>query len=247
MVNVLLAGESWVTVEMEIKGRNVITDSGYDEAADRFIATLDTIGADVTYQPCHVAAQDFPRTLTELNQYDVVVLSDIGADTLQITPEVANGETDVDRCALLAEYVREGGALGMVGGYMSFGGKGGQARYANTPIADALPVEIARADDRVETPSGATPTNRGVPNADLPAEWPHVLGYNQFTADPDAEVWATVNDDPFVVVGDYGDGSAFAFATDCAPHWAPETFLEWDHLPTLWTRIIERVAGSTID
>lgn len=247
MVDVLLAGESWVSVQLEIKGRNVIMDSGYDEAADWFIATLEAVGANVTYQPCHVAAQEFPRSHAELNQHDVVILSDIGADTLQITKQVANGKTDVDRCALLAEYVREGGALGMVGGYMSFAGKGGQARYANTPIADILPVEIAHTDDRVETPNGATPMNRGVPNADLPAEWPHVLGYNRFTADPDAEVWATVNDDPFVVVGDYGDGSAFAFATDCAPHWAPETFLEWDHLPTLWTRIIERVAGPTTD
>lgn len=244
MVEVLLAGESWVTVQFEIKGRDVIAESEYGEAADYFIAALETAGASVTFQPCHVAATSFPRTRDALDEYDIVILSDIGADTLQITSQVAASETDVDRCALLAEWVRDGGALGMIGGYMSFAGKGGQARYRMTPLADVLPVEIARADDRVEAPGGATPVNEGVPDADLPAEWPHVLGYNRFSADDDAEVWATVADDPFLVVGDYGEGSAFAFATDCAPHWAPPTLLEWEHWPTLWKRVLDRIIGD---
>ncbi|WP_255358977.1 glutamine amidotransferase [Haladaptatus sp. R4] len=104
-----------------------------------------------------------------------------------------------------------------------------------------LPVEIAAGDDRVETPSGAVPKNEGVPDADLPDEWPHVLGYNRTTAKPEAEVWATVQDDPFLAIGDYGDGSSFAYATDCAPHWAPEGLLSWDGLPTLWERVLDRV------
>ena len=241
MTNVLLAGESWVTVQLEIKGRNVVQDSTYGEAADRFVETLEAVGASVTFQPCHVAAESFPRTESELDEYDLVILSDVGADTLQITEQVADGDTDVDRCALLADWVRDGGALGMVGGYMSFAGKGGQARYGRTRLAEALPVEIADGDDRVETPDGAVPHNDGVPDADLPAEWPHVLGYNRFTAKPGAEVWATVRDDPFLVVGDHGDGSSFAYATDCAPHWAPEGLLSWEHLPTLWSRVLDRV------
>ena len=241
MVDVLLAGESWVLLQFEIKGRNVMRDSQYGEAADHFIETLEEIGASVTYQPCHVAAESFPRTHNELDQYDLIILSDIGADTLQITDQVAAGETDVNRCALLAEWVREGGALGLIGGYMSFAGKGGQARYRSTAIADILPVEIQQGDDRVETPAGATPQNQAVPEDELPEEWPHVLGYNRFTAATDAEVWATVNDDPFLVVDDVGDGSSFAYATDCAPHWAPEEFLEWKYLPTLWTQILNRM------
>ncbi|UPV76825.1 glutamine amidotransferase (plasmid) [Halorussus limi] len=241
MTNVLLAGESWVTVQFEIKGRNVLQDSQYGEAADRFVSTLEEVGASVTYQPCHVAAESFPRTTAELDEYDLVILSDVGADTLQITDRVADGDTDVDRCALLAEWVREGGALGMVGGYMSFAGKGGQARYGRTPVADVLPVEVSAGDDRVETPDGAVPQNEGVPGADLPAEWPHVLGYNRTVAKSDADVWATVRSDPFLAVGDYGDGSSFAYATDCAPHWAPEGLLSWDHLPTLWRRVLDRV------
>lgn len=241
MTDVLLAGESWVTVTFEVKGRNVMRDAEYGEAADSYIATLEDAGADVTYQPCHAVEDEFPRTGQELDQYDVIILSDVGADTLQITPRVAAGETDVDRCAVLADWVRDGGALGMVGGYMSFAGKGGQARYASTQLADVLPVVIASGDDRVETPTGATPTTEGIPGLDVPRDWPVILGYNRFTADDDASVWATVNDDPFLVVGDAGQGSTFAYATDCAPHWAPTEFLDWEPLPSLWRRILERV------
>jgi uncharacterized membrane protein len=239
MADVLLAGESWVTVQFEIKGRNVMRDATYGEAADQFIEVLEGLGHDVTFQPCHVATREFPRTREELDMYDLVILSDIGADSLQVTPQVAAGDTDADRLACLADWVRDGGALGMVGGYMSFGGKGGQARYANTPLADVLPVTITAGDDRVETPAGATPRNEGVPNADLPTEWPHVLGYNRFRAADDADVWATVKDDPFLVCGDAGDGRAFAYATDCAPHWAPEAFLTWESLPTLWDAVVD--------
>lgn len=241
MMDVLLAGESWVTVTFEVKGRNVIRDATYNEAADSFIGTLENMGANVTFQPCHVVADEFPRTTQELDQYDVVILSDVGADTLQITPRVAAGNTDVDRCALLAEWVRGGGALGMIGGYMSFAGKGGQARYGSTPLADVLPVDIATGDDRIETPAGTAPINAGIPGLDIPEEWPQILGYNRFSAHEDAEVWATVKDDPFLVIGDAEEGSAFAYATDCAPHWAPTQFLDWDHLPTLWERILQRV------
>ncbi|WP_137287779.1 glutamine amidotransferase [Halorussus salinisoli] len=243
MVEVLLAGESWYTLTFEVKGRNVLWDSEYGEPADHLIAALETAGCTVTHQPCRVANQNFPRHLEDIEDYDLVLLSDIGADTLQITPQVADGRTDVDRCELLETYVRNGGALGMIGGYMSFAGKGGQARYGTTPVADVLPVEIAQTDDRVETPSGAVPRKQEAP-VDLSEEWPPVLGYNRVKAESDAEVWATIRDDPFLVVGDYGDGSAFALTTDCAPHWAPAEFLEWESLPDLWSALIGRTTAE---
>lgn len=244
MTEILLAGESWITVRFEIKGKNVISDSTYGEAADHLISVLEGMGATVEFQPCHVAAEQFPRTREALDEYDLVILSDVGADTLQITPQVAAGETDADRLALLDEYVRDGGALGMVGGYMSFAGKSGQARYGRTSIADVLPVDIALSDDRVEAPSGIRPESEGPLAEEFPDTWPTVLGYNQFEATADAEVWATVGDDPFLVVGDYGEGNAFAFASDCAPHWAPEPFLAWEDLPRLWKRIVDRTTGG---
>lgn len=239
--DVLLVGESWVTFSVEIKGRNIVQDSYYEEAAAYLNAALESAGADADFIPCHALSKQFPSTIDGLDAYDLVILSDVGADTLQITPRVAAGETDIDRCRLLAEYVAKGGALGMIGGYMSFAGKNGAARYGRTALSDVLPVTISVADDRVETPDGPLPSPTASMPGSPPSEWPSILGYNKLEAAPDADMWATVRDDPLLVVGDYEDGSTFAFATDCAPHWAPEDFLEWKYLPTLWKNILDRV------
>jgi uncharacterized membrane protein len=240
-MNVLLAGESWHEISLYVKAQNVTASSSYTEAGEYLIAALEAAGANVSYQPCHVAYEAFPRSREALEAYDLVLLSDIGAQSLLLTPDVAAGETDANRLRLLAEYVADGGAVGMIGGYMSFAGEHGQAGYGRTALADVLPVEIAHHDDRIERPEGVRPENHGVDG--LPEEWPPVLGYNRVTADDAAEVWATVGDDPLVVVGEYGDGSAVAFTTDCAEHWAPREFLEWERLPDLWAAILDRVAG----
>ena len=42
----------------------------------------------------------------------------------------------------------------MFGGYLSFQGINGVARYKNTPIERILPVNILPYDDRVEAPEG---------------------------------------------------------------------------------------------
>ena len=41
----------------------------------------------MTFQPTHVAARDFPQTPEALARYDVVMLSDIGANTLLLHPD----------------------------------------------------------------------------------------------------------------------------------------------------------------
>lgn len=237
-MDVLLVGESWHEVSMTVKSQNVTMSSSYVEAGAYLIAALESAGADVTYQPCHVAHETFPRTRSGLS-YDLVILSDVGAQTLLLTPEVAGGTLGTNRLELLAEYVDDGGAVGMIGGYMSFAGENGQAGYARTPLADVLPVEISAYDDRIERPSGVRPRNQGL--EELPTEWPPVLGYNRVSASGDGEVLATVDGDPLVVVGEYGDGSSFAFTADCAEHWAPTQFLEWERLPDLWSAILSRV------
>jgi uncharacterized membrane protein len=235
-MNVLLAGESWHEITMYVKARDVTTSGSYTEAGEYLIAALETAGADVTYQPAHVAYESFPRTAAALSKFDLVILGDIGAQSLQLTPAVAAGNTDGDRLRALAEYVEAGGALGMIGGYMSFAGENGQAGYGRTVIDDVLPVDISNHDDRIERPAGVTPTNQAIDG--LPDRWPDVLGYNRVTAAADGTVLATVDDDPLLVVGEYGSGRAFAFTTDCAEHWAPQSFLEWEHLPELWDWIL---------
>lgn len=234
-MNILLAGESWHELTLYAKGTTVTTTAGYTEAGEHLIAALETAGATVTYQPNHIAHREFPRTAEALDEYDLVVLSDIGAQTLLVSPSVAAGETDGNRCQLLSEFVANGGALGMIGGYTSFAGELGQAGYGRTALAEVLPVDIGLVDDRVERPTGVTPKNIGLP--ELPAEWPAVLGYNRL--EPEGKVLATVDEDPLLVVGDYGEGRTFAFTTDCAPHWAPAEFLEWGRLPALWAAVLD--------
>ncbi|WP_458210414.1 glutamine amidotransferase [Haladaptatus sp. NG-SE-30] len=239
-MEVLLAGESWHEISLIVKAQDVTASSSYTEAGEYLIAALEAVGASVSYQPCHVAAEKFPRSKEKLAQYDLVLLSDIGAQTLLLTPEVAAGNVGTNRCQVLAEYVADGGSLGMIGGYMSFAGEQGQAGYSRTALAEVLPVEISPTDDRIERPAGIHPQNQEIEG--LPGEWPAILGYNRVSPSDDSEVWATVGDDPLLVVGDYGEGSSFALTTDCAEHWAPQAFLEWTHLPDLWRKILNRMS-----
>src|SRR5246127_5473348 len=58
---------------------------------------------------------------------------------------------------LVKEYVLQGGGLAMAGGYLSFQGIYGAARYHRSPIEEVLPVSLLPTDDRVEKPEGINP------------------------------------------------------------------------------------------
>jgi uncharacterized membrane protein len=74
-------------------------------------------------------------------------------------------------------------------------------------------------------------------------EWPLLLGYNRLRAKEDATVVATVGKDPLLVVSEFGRGRTAAFASDCAPHWAPPEFVEWPDYAELWSSIILWAGG----
>ncbi|ELZ27547.1 hypothetical protein C475_06495 [Halosimplex carlsbadense 2-9-1] len=247
-ISALLVGESWQTIEFHVKGFDLFSSSSYTEAIDYLQAALTSDGIDTTYQPCHVAASSFPETAAELGEYDVVVLSDIGYNTLAIPPETfGDGARRPDRLRLIDEFVRDGGGLLMIGGYLSFQGINGRANYAGTPVEDALPVAMQRTDDRVERSDGVYPE---VVDPDHPVlanirdDWPDFLGYNRFEADDDARELVRIEEDPFLVVGDHGSGRSAAFASDCAPHWGPMEFVEWESYPTLWADLVRWLAND---
>ena len=108
--------------------------------------------------PSHEAQRDFPQTPEGLAAFDAVILSDIGSNTLLLHPDtwIASKRTP-NRLRSLKTYVENGGGLLMVGGYYSFQGINGGARYHGTPVEDVLPVDILPYDDRVEVPEGFTP------------------------------------------------------------------------------------------
>lgn len=247
-IRVLIAGESWVTHSIHQKGFDSFTTTSYHEGVGPLRAALEAGGIEVDYQPSHVAARSFPGIADGLGGYGAVILSDIGANTLLLHPDTFERSVSLpDRLVAIREYVAAGGGLVMVGGYLTFAGIEGRARWAGTPVEDALPVHIAGTDDRVEVPAGAIPRVTAADHpvvADLPATWPALLGYNRVVARPDGVTLASVGQDPLLVVGHHGQGRAAAFTSDCGPHWCPPPFVEWEGYGRLWVQLVRWVASA---
>jgi len=245
-MRVLLAGESWVTHSLHIKGVDSFTTSSYVEGADRLREVLTAAGIEVDYLPGHLVPARFPATAAELAAYDAVILSDIGANSLLLAPDTfERSAVAPNRLASIEQYVRDGGGLLMIGGYLSFAGIEAKARYHATPVEAALPVTISATDDRAEHPEGVQPEviNQGHEVLDgVPESWPVLLGYNQLTAKPDAEVLARCGTDPLLTLGSHGSGRSAAFASDCAPHWCPPAFMTWTGYDRLWPNVLRWLA-----
>jgi uncharacterized membrane protein len=237
----LLVGESWVVSGTHIKGVDVFQQPRYEEGGQELVRALEDAGMGVTRVPAHLACSDVPSSLEGLEAYDVVILSDVGADSLELTDECLQGYPSVSRLRVLADWVARGGSLLMIGGYMSFSGFSGRARYARSPLASVLPVEMLPHDDRVEAPEGVAPRvvdSTHPVTQGLRAEWPYVLGYNQVRAKSGATTLVVVDEDPLLVVGAHGEGRTAAYTTDCAAHWASRAFLDWDGYASIFRSLI---------
>jgi uncharacterized membrane protein len=245
---ILIAGESWVTHSIHQKGFDSFTTTSYHEGVAPLRAALEAGGFTVDYQPSHVAAGAFPSTAAELEPYSGVILSDIGSNTLLLHPDTFERSVpSPDRLAAIGEYVAAGGGLVMVGGYLTFQGIDGKARWAGTPVEAALPVTMQATDDRVESPAGIEPVVRAIDHpivSGLAGRWPALLGYNRVLPRPDAVVVVTVGEDPLIVAGSHGRGRGVAFTSDCGPHWCPPPFLAWDGYATIWRQLVGWVAGG---
>jgi uncharacterized membrane protein len=232
-----------MTHQQHAKGAVAYTMAAYEEGGTPLIDALERHGATVDYLPNHLAGERFPRELDELARYGAVVLSDLASDTLLLDHACfVEGVRSVNRLRLLREYVEAGGALLMVGGYMSFSGWEGKAHYARTPVASVLPVVMSETDDRVEAPEGATPSvvDATHPVLDgIDGRWPYLLGYNRLVPKPGAQVVLGIGTgDPLLVLGGCGDGRAAAFASDCSPHWGSREFLAWPHYDRFWSQLV---------
>ncbi len=243
MKKVLIVGESWLTVATHVKGFDFFINSNYDGGAERLVEVLTRAGYAVDYMPNHEAPRRFPTTMEALSDYGVVFLSDIGSNTLLLHPDTFNKSMRTpNRLKLLRQWVMDGGALAMIGGYLTFQGIDGRGRWHGTPVEDVLPVMIDTNDDRVEVPEGFNPRviSEHPVLEGLPRSWPYFLGYNRLTARPDSEVLMTSETgDPFLVVRQPGKGRTAAFASDCAPHWGSSEFYNWDHYGRFWTQLVQ--------
>jgi len=252
MTKVLLAGESWVSAATHYKGFDQFGSVTFHLGAEPLVKALAGSEIELVYMPAHEAATTFPLELEALQAFDAVVLSDIGANTLLLHPDVwAKGQTVPNRLRLLQDYVAGGGGLAMIGGYFSFQGINGAARWHKTPVEAALPVRCLAVDDRVEVPEGFSPVGTGRDHpilAGLDGEWPFLLGLNEVEAKPEAEVLLTTSAEqgghPLLVVGRHGQGRTLAWTSDIGPHWLPESFVAWPGYARLWRQAFAWLAGA---
>lgn len=240
---VLFVGESWIKHTIHMKGFDHFISVEYQEGAGYFLSCMKEAGFDVTYVRAHEVSDRFPSTIERLAEYDVVALSDIGSNTFLLTNDTfLKSEIRPNLLGLVADFVRNGGGLVMIGGYMSFTGIDARARFGSSPLAAVLPVEMLPNDDRVEHPEGIVPEVVSAGHAAIgstPASaWPRLLGYNRTVARSGSTVVVKVGNDPLVAVGSFGKGRSLAFTSDVAPHWAPPEFMNWRHYPGLWSSMI---------
>jgi uncharacterized membrane protein len=242
MSKILIAGESWMSHTIHVKGFDSFTTSVYEEGVEYIKSALEEGGYEVDFLPNHLAADKFPTTLEELNQYEAVILSDIGSNTLLLPKSVfTQGKKLPNRLELVKEYVEKGGSFLMIGGYMSFTGIDAKTRYGETAVKDILPIRMLDTDDRVEAPQGFHPqvVKEHEILDGIAKEWPHFLGYNKTIALEDrGEHLVTIDGDPFISVMEYGKGRTAIFTSDCAPHWGPVEFLNWEYYNKLWINIL---------
>jgi uncharacterized membrane protein len=245
-LKVLLVGETWIVSKFHIKGFDVVPLGGYEDFSIYFREALQKYAdLEVDHLPNHLALSMFPQTLEELKKYDVLILSDVGRNTLTLYPDVFRVPMGKDKLTLIRDFVAEGGALVMCGGWMSFQGFRAMANYHGSPVEEALPVHIQTTDDRVETTEGVKPeillpehpALKGIP----PREWPLFLGYNKLKAKDGAETIAKFGEDVFIAVWEYEKGRSMAFSSDMAPHWGT-AFVNWQYYAQFWYQSLKWLA-----
>jgi uncharacterized membrane protein len=248
MTRVLVVGETWISQATHTKGFDSFASGTYHSGLEPLRAALEAHGVEVEHMPAHSAAEDFPLSLEGLAAWDAIVLSDIGADTLLLHPDVwLRGLRVPNRLQLLHDWVLGGGGLAMAGGYLSFQGIGGKARYRDTPVEAVLPCTIDPFDDRVEAPQGVEPVAVGGDHpilAGVAGAWPALLGYNRVTLRPDATLLARVGDDPMLAVGTAGAGRTLIWTSDIGPHWCPDAFCAWPGYGQIWSQAMRWLAGG---
>jgi uncharacterized membrane protein len=245
---ILLVGESWVSSASHSKGWDTFSSVTFHLGAEPLVNALKDSEFDLTYMKAHEAALDFPLLMEGLSVYDGLILSDIGANTLLLHPDVwLYGKTTANRLQLIYDWTAQGGGLMMIGGYYSFQGIDGKARWRRTPVENALPVACLPYDDRIEAPEGIVaeilqPDHPIV--AGLPTPWPALLGANEVVAKSRADVEivarlpAAQGGHPLLVTGRLGKGRTLAWTSDIGPHWLPAPFVNWPGYARLWRQAL---------
>ncbi|RJS86948.1 hypothetical protein CW704_04310 [Candidatus Bathyarchaeota archaeon] len=180
---------------------------------------------------------DFPNTLKELKQYDVIMFANI--DTHGFNPHLSN-----DEMKNIMKFVEEGGTFIMAGGYGSFGGYNDSINYPDvvgydeTPIEKILPVEILHPNDTYWRDFVPQVLKKHFLTNGIFKHHPTMHGLNLVKAKEDSIVLADDGDGhPFLVIGKYKKGRVLAFTSDIGPGWGSE-YIFWKHAEEFWHRVM---------
>lgn len=237
-----------MTSATHYKGFDQFGSVTFHLGAEPLVKALNGSAFDLTYMKAHEAVDAFPYEMEGLDAYDAIILSDIGSNSFLLPPEVwLHSRTVPNRLKLIKAWVERGGGLLMVGGYFSFQGIDGRARWRKTPVEDTLPVTCLPYDDRVEIPEGATPeivAPRHPIMQGLDRDWPLLLGVNEVEVRKRAEVEVVARlpeehgGHPLLVLGAFGQGRTVAWTSDIGPHWLSPAFCDWGGYARLWKNIL---------
>ncbi|ARN56697.1 glutamine amidotransferase [Sedimentisphaera salicampi] len=209
---------------MSIKDILYLGDTDLRQQAGYLAGVMSCSGISFDYLPSNLS---FDEKLLK-NSYKAVVLSDYPSSNFTAS-----------QLEKLAEMVKDGTGLIMIGGWESFQGLDGN--YSSTPLADILPVNISDSDDRMNVSSPLL-ISRELPHpviSELPfdKQAPVIGGLNRVTPKPNSEVilrgvkftasktessytFTQGESYPLLITGFCGKSRTAAFTSDVAPHWA---------------------------
>lgn len=164
----------------------------------------------------------FPQTWQALMSHNLVVLANVDAPALR-----ARGRM------MIEEFVRNGGGLLVLGGQYSLD-RGG---YRNTALARLLPCGMAGSRSKAEGGIVIRPAKdagKAVSNLSWELK-PRIFYYHPIVPKPNAQVWATADGKPVVIVGEFGKGRVGVIAATAEGDPGPDqlAFWEWGDTPKL--------------
>jgi len=191
-----------------------------------------------------------------LEESKCLIISDVEARCFHLYPGFFNRATREkytvtypDRLNVIRDWIKDGGGMMMLGGWLSFTGVQSKAGWGRSSLAPVLPVECLITEDLVESSEGYTaevvdpehPVVKGLP-------WnlfPPIFGYNEVTAKPEGQVLVRVRETghPLVVTGEFGKGRILTYMSDPAPHWGIN-FELWEGYDAFWQQSLNWVTGK---
>ena len=253
MKPVLLAGETFLVTSSVAKGYDVGSSHQYVNGATQFTEALAARHIEVRQIGGERCETDFPTSLEALQEFSVVILSDVGALSLYFSPQTRVGLPSVDRLELLRKWVEGGGGLIMAGGYTSFQGMDGMARYHDTPVEDCLPVNCLPYSDGLEAPEGLSPEIVAGRDAhpilrDIGGAFPLIMGLNKVVLGAVASDLILLcrhreKERPLLACQQYGKGRSIAWMSDIGPHWLSRSFLNWQYYGQFMANMVSWASG----